>query len=531
MKDRRNATPPRLALALAAALLAACGGELSGEGWVSRSGALPEVDETSPLARTFDEAAARYDVPADLLKAIAWVETGFDPALGEAEFDGQDGAYGLFALRGERLVQAAELSGYSVEQVQTDPDAQIFAAAALLDHHARTLGPSGEARDALDAWTDAVAAFSGLEADLALGYARDVMARLEAGGAIPLPDGTNLVLSRYEVRLPALPPVSREVQGLGAAGVVWRPSPNHSSRRGSQVELVVIHTCEGTYWGCVSWLRKSRARASAHYVVKEDGSEVTQLVDESRKAWHISAKYASSRNGGRLSHRNGQGTNTFSIGIEHAGYARQSSWPQAEIDRSVALVRDITARHQIPRDRYHIVGHGQLQPWNRTDPGANWPWAAYIAAIAGGGSGSGKADTGAVPTPVTVDNETPGRFSASAAWGYSAWASGRWGQNYRYRAPEATSDLAEWKVKLDVGGRYEVFTRVPGNGYSEGAPFIVHHRGGDTVVWRDLSQEGGKWVSLGTFDFDAGDTWRIAQSCWTNAPGYLIADAIRFVPR
>ncbi len=349
-----------------ATMLVACGGELAGEGWVSLSGELPEIDETSPLAVTFDEAAARYDVPADLLKAIAWVETGFEAAAGESEFEGQEGAYGIFALRGARLDLAADLSGYSRQAVMEETEAQIFAAAALLDHHARALGLAGEARDALDAWSDAIAAFSGLEPELVQGYAHDVIARLAEGGAIPLPDGTNLVLSRYEVTLPTLPPVSREVQGLGAANVVWRPSPNHSSRRGSKVELVIIHTCEGGYWACVSWLRNRRAKASAHYVVKEDGSEVSQLVDENRKAWHISAKYSSSRNGGRLSHRNGVGTNTFSIGIEHAGFARTRNWPAAQIDRSAALVRDITARHNTPRDPHHTGARGSALPGRYT---------------------------------------------------------------------------------------------------------------------------------------------------------------------
>jgi hypothetical protein len=35
----------------------------------------------------------------------------------------------------------------------------------------------------------------------------------------------------------------------------------------------------------------------------------------------------------------------------------------------------------IPRDRNHILSHGQLQPNNRTDPGRNWPWDAFIARV------------------------------------------------------------------------------------------------------------------------------------------------------
>ena len=51
------------------------------------------------------------------------------------------------------------------------------------------------------------------------------------------------------------------------------------------------------------------------------------------------------------------------------------------IAQSAKLVCDITKRNNIPRDKYHIVGHGQLQPYNRTDPGPNWPWAAYLDSV------------------------------------------------------------------------------------------------------------------------------------------------------
>jgi N-acetyl-anhydromuramyl-L-alanine amidase AmpD len=74
-------------------------------------------------------------------------------------------------------------------------------------------------------------------------------------------------------------------------------------------------------------------------------------------------------------------SNHFTIGVEHAGFASQSAWPVAQIDASARLVCDMTRRWGIPRDRLHIVSHGQLQPHNRTDPGANWPWADYLARI------------------------------------------------------------------------------------------------------------------------------------------------------
>jgi hypothetical protein len=49
--------------------------------------------------------------------------------------------------------------------------------------------------------------------------------------------------------------------------------------------LVVLHMTEGGYYGSVAWLCDPRANASAHLCMKADGSEVTQLVPLSMKAW------------------------------------------------------------------------------------------------------------------------------------------------------------------------------------------------------------------------------------------------------
>jgi hypothetical protein len=69
------------------------------------------------------------------------------------------------------------------------------------------------------------------------------------------------------------------------APLVWRQSPNVSSRRGQAVELVVIHETAGSYRGAVSWLCNPASDASAHFVIREDGAECSQLVRLADKAW------------------------------------------------------------------------------------------------------------------------------------------------------------------------------------------------------------------------------------------------------
>jgi Putative peptidoglycan binding domain/N-acetylmuramoyl-L-alanine amidase len=67
--------------------------------------------------------------------------------------------------------------------------------------------------------------------------------------------------------------------------LLWKPSPNFSSRRGTRVDLLVLHDCEGGYEGSVRWFELSRSSVSAHYVVREDGGEATRMVDRADNAW------------------------------------------------------------------------------------------------------------------------------------------------------------------------------------------------------------------------------------------------------
>src|SRR5690606_3939311 len=142
-------------------------------------------------------------------------------------------------------------------------------------------------------------------------------------------------------------------------GAVWRPSPNYKSRGGHPVHAIVVPTCERNYSGCWSLLRHSAAHASAHYVVNATGHEVAQPVRDFYRAWHVAASYDCSRVSGHDCGKNGKSVNTFSVGIEHGGFASQKSFPAGQIDTSARLTCDISKAHNIPRDRLHVLSHGQ----------------------------------------------------------------------------------------------------------------------------------------------------------------------------
>src|SRR5690606_17348454 len=257
-----------------------------------------------------------FDVPSIILSSVARVETGWQMVQGSVEFDGQPIATGIMALRGENLQQGAALAGVSLSEASSDSLANIRAGAALMSALADELGVTH--RDDLGAWAPVLAEYSGIEDQEGRdAYVTNEVLRTAAGST-----GLEPASDPAQIDHGGATPNQALAAGPDYPGSVWRPSPNHSARPGGSAgtpSMVIIHTCEGSYSGCWSWLKNANSGVSAHYVVNNTGSEITQLVEESRKAWHIGASYNCSLNNNVDCGKNGSSSNNFTIGIEHAG--------------------------------------------------------------------------------------------------------------------------------------------------------------------------------------------------------------------
>lgn len=136
---------------------------------------------------------------------------------------------------------------------------------------------------------------------------------------------------------------------------------SHSSR----VSSVVIHYTAADTPRSIDIL--STRNVSSHYLITDENPpRVYQLVDDSRRAWHagVSEWYGRSD------------LNGTSIGVEivNAGPVGDKWQPygDAQIDTLITLLRDIVARHQVlPRN---IVGHSDIAPGRKQDPGPLFPW-------------------------------------------------------------------------------------------------------------------------------------------------------------
>ena len=258
---------------------------------------------------------------------------------------------------------------------------------------------------------------------------------------------------------------------------------------------------------------------------------MSQLVRESKRAWHIGASYDCNLNSGTDCWRNGQSSNHFTIGIEHGGYASQSSFNTGMIQTSAELTCDITQDWSIARDRYHVVGHGQLQPYNRTDPGPNWPWTDYmnrVNAACGSSGGGGGGSTIVIDSNNNLNDTNAGYIQVSGNWSSSSHSTD-YNTGYWYGHTQAVSDGATFWFYLPNGGTKTIDAWwVSGSNRSNDAPFLVYNASGTHLATKRENQQanGGKWNTLGTYSFTAG--WnKVVLSRWTGGGDVVIADAVR----
>ncbi|HLY56135.1 MAG TPA: N-acetylmuramoyl-L-alanine amidase [Stellaceae bacterium] len=152
--------------------------------------------------------------------------------------------------------------------------------------------------------------------------------------------------------------------------IIERPSPNHGPRREGPVDILLLHyTGMASAAAALDRLRDPAAAVSSHYVVDEDGT-VYRLVDEARRAWHAGAAFWAGTHD----------VNSRSIGIELVNPGHEFGYPPfppAQMAALAALAGGVLARHPIPRHR--VLGHSDVAPGRKRDPGEKLDWA-WLAA-------------------------------------------------------------------------------------------------------------------------------------------------------
>jgi len=214
--------------------------------------------------------------------------------------------------------------------------------------------------------------------------------------------------------------------GMKGAQLDHFPSANEDSR----VAFLVLHYTEEDWATSLRLLDVAKANGggtvSAHYLVRDEPVKVYQLVDENRRAWQAGASYWAGT----------QNLNSASIGIEIVNpgdknlqtgvrNGQYAPYPAEQMDAVVALVKDIVTRHHIKPG--NVIGHLDIAPDRRRDPGPAFPWhRLYEAGVIGW------------PDPAQVAAKTT---DYTAALPTIEWAQKKLGQ-YGYLVP-ATGVLDE----------------------------------------------------------------------------------------
>jgi len=142
------------------------------------------------------------------------------------------------------------------------------------------------------------------------------------------------------------------------------PSANQDNR----IQFVVLHYTNASLERSLALL--THGEVSAHYLIGDGPATVYQLVDENRRAWHAGDSQWDGRTW----------LNSSSIGIEivNPGFDTTPNgrvwypYSEAQIQSLIALLKDIVKRNNInPR---YIIGHSDIAPLRKLDPGPLFPW-------------------------------------------------------------------------------------------------------------------------------------------------------------
>ena len=168
------------------------------------------------------------------------------------------------------------------------------------------------------------------------------------------------------------------------SGVKRRPSPNYDSRPPeTRIELLVIHNISlppGEFGGDAVirlfansldfeahpyYAQLEGLKVSAHFFIRRNG-EIIQFVPCSKRAWHA----------GISQWRGRERCNDFSIGVELEG----TDVDAFTVEQYASLAR-LTRRLRRVYPIRDIVGHSDIAPQRKTDPGPGFDWSRYLAML------------------------------------------------------------------------------------------------------------------------------------------------------
>lgn len=138
------------------------------------------------------------------------------------------------------------------------------------------------------------------------------------------------------------------------------PLPYFSSRNGVKIDAIVLHCSNQDTEEMIKTLED--LNLSSHYIIGYNG-EITKLVEESEKAWHAGISYWNGN----------ENLNFNSIGIELSNQTLgQTPYNEPQIEKLIHFLKKLIRKYNI--EPQNIVGHSDIAPTRKPDPGLAFPW-------------------------------------------------------------------------------------------------------------------------------------------------------------
>ncbi len=193
------------------------------------------------------------------------------------------------------------------------------------------------------------------------------------------------------------------------------PSPNFDARQAPPDMVLLHYTGMQTGEAALARLRDREAKVSAHYLIDEDG-RLFGLVAEARRAWHAGLSFW----------RGERDINAVSIGVELVNPGHEFGYrdfPDVQIETLIALLGEVRGRWDIPDAR--VLGHSDVAPDRKQDPGERFPWKRLAEA----GHGLWVEPPASPGAPLGLGEEGTGVFALQAGLsrlGYDCAPSGHY---------------------------------------------------------------------------------------------------------
>ena len=369
------------------------------------------------INRTFDEISNRYEIPSEILKAIAYKKSGWSISSNSNKIEEDNkGEYGIMGLSMDNIKEGISLLGRTqLVDAIIDYKVNIEVTAIILKNLKEEAYNNGVIIKNIQDYAPIIATYNNSEYNLlSKNFTRKIFNIMRKGYTINTNKGS-MVIPPIDLPFLNYPEITAfyktytRINSLSDIEHHWSPN---SSSRGSSIDQIIIHLMQGSFSGSESWFMNPNSHVSAHYLISREG-EILQMVRLTGKAWHAGSH------------------NSRSIGIEHEGYWHttihsDTTVTEAEYQASAMLTRWLTERYGIPkihRDAYHDA-NGNFTPWHlkrpalanlagilghhdcngkEMCPGGNWNWTYYMNLVNGTNSSEGDLN---LLTP--RDNQTVG---------------------------------------------------------------------------------------------------------------------------